>query len=337
MPIYQRGNSYQAVLNNPALPGGRARVTFGTKAEAEQWLMQGRVAILSGKSPSSVLALASGLPVTMADLLKRVEVDHWQGTKGERTAMINAKQVIDVIGSNVSPADITDQVVRDMIAEFKGAGNSSGTINRKLAALSKMLQHYTEIGGTLRLPKIPKLKEGQHRIRYITEDEEQVMLKWASDMGLDNFHDFVVLGLDTGLRTRTEALALLPSNIMKQSGAPVAITVHPDQAKSKKPRTIPLTQRCKEIIARRSNTLFREFTYSQLRWTWDRMKEDMGLSEDPQFIPYALRHTFCSRLVQRGVHLVTVKELAGHSDVSVTMRYSHLAPHNYTDAIKVLE
>jgi hypothetical protein len=299
--------------------------------------MQGRVAILSGKSPASVIALASGLPVTLADLLKRVEVDHWQGTKGERTAMINARQVIDVIGSNVSPSDITDQVVRDMIAEFKAAGNSSGTINRKLAALSKMLQHYTDIGGTLRLPKIPKLKEGHHRIRYITEEEEKIMLKWAGDMGLESFRDFMVLGLDTGLRTRTEALALEASNILRHHGEPVAITVHPDQAKSKKPRTIPLTSRCKEVITRRSNSLFRSFTYSNLRWSWDRMKEDMGLSDDAQFIPYTLRHTFCSRLVQRGVHLVTVKELAGHSDVSVTMRYSHLAPHNYTDAIKVLE
>ncbi len=36
-----------------------------------------------------------------------------------------------------------------------------------------------------------------------------------------------------------------------------------------------------------------------------------------------LRHTFASRLVSRGVDIVTVQQLLGHSDVTVTMRYTH--------------
>jgi site-specific recombinase XerD len=35
------------------------------------------------------------------------------------------------------------------------------------------------------------------------------------------------------------------------------------------------------------------------------------------------RHTFASRLVNSGVDIVTVKELLGHSSISVTMRYAH--------------
>ena len=38
---------------------------------------------------------------------------------------------------------------------------------------------------------------------------------------------------------------------------------------------------------------------------------------------HTLRHTFASRLVNRGVDIVTVKELLGHSSVTVTMRYTH--------------
>src|SRR5262249_20889668 len=36
-----------------------------------------------------------------------------------------------------------------------------------------------------------------------------------------------------------------------------------------------------------------------------------------------LRHTFASRLVNRGVDIVTVQQLLGHLSVTVTMRYTH--------------
>jgi site-specific recombinase XerD len=38
---------------------------------------------------------------------------------------------------------------------------------------------------------------------------------------------------------------------------------------------------------------------------------------------HKLRHTFASRLVNRGVDIVTVQQLLGHSTVATTMRYTH--------------
>ena len=38
---------------------------------------------------------------------------------------------------------------------------------------------------------------------------------------------------------------------------------------------------------------------------------------------HTLRHTFASRLLKRGVDIMTVKELLGHSTVTVTMLYTH--------------
>jgi integrase len=48
---------------------------------------------------------------------------------------------------------------------------------------------------------------------------------------------------------------------------------------------------------------------------------------------HALRHTFCSQLVQAGIPLRTVQVLAGHSSIRITEKYAHLAPSSLRDAI----
>jgi site-specific recombinase XerD len=49
------------------------------------------------------------------------------------------------------------------------------------------------------------------------------------------------------------------------------------------------------------------------------------------------RHTFCSRLVMRGVDLLTVSKLARHKSVAVTQRYAHLSPEHLANAVDVLD
>jgi integrase len=49
-----------------------------------------------------------------------------------------------------------------------------------------------------------------------------------------------------------------------------------------------------------------------------------------------LRHSFASRMVQRGVPLKAVQELLGHADIKTTMRYAHLAPSDLQRAVAAL-
>ncbi len=49
-----------------------------------------------------------------------------------------------------------------------------------------------------------------------------------------------------------------------------------------------------------------------------------------------LRHTFCSRLVERGVPLETVARLAGHESLQTTRRYAHLSPDHLLEAVEQL-
>lgn len=49
--------------------------------------------------------------------------------------------------------------------------------------------------------------------------------------------------------------------------------------------------------------------------------------------PHELRHTFCRELVGSGVDIATVADLAGHSDINVTRRYSKPSARDLEHAI----
>jgi site-specific recombinase XerD len=55
-----------------------------------------------------------------------------------------------------------------------------------------------------------------------------------------------------------------------------------------------------------------------------------------RFSWHCLRHTFASRLVMAGVDIRTVQELMGHKSISMTVRYSHLAPKHTLAAVELL-
>jgi integrase len=51
---------------------------------------------------------------------------------------------------------------------------------------------------------------------------------------------------------------------------------------------------------------------------------------------HKLRHTFCSHLAMRGATLTEIQKLAGHADLKMTMRYTHLMPASLDAAIDLL-
>jgi len=52
---------------------------------------------------------------------------------------------------------------------------------------------------------------------------------------------------------------------------------------------------------------------------------------------HVLRHTFATHLAMRGVPLTTIQTLLGHSTITTTMRYAHVAPSTLRAAIDMLD
>ncbi len=270
--------------------------------------------------------------MNLGDLLMSTYERHWYGAKGEHTAMANAQQVVDILGTTLDAAEVTEVHLETLITSLKGRGNKAGTINRKLAALSKMLRHGSRLRVVTRLPVIEKLKEPRGRVRWLTRVEEKELNDTFRAIGQGVMCDLVVVLVDTGLRL-SEALGL---TWIQVDDAWVSLW----DTKNGEERRIPMTERvARTMKSRRPHPKgpFQGITKAQSQYQWNRARHIMGLTGDKEFVLHALRHTFCSRLVQKGVPLATVQKLAGHKDFKMTLRYSHLAPGDSLDAIKKLE
>ena len=71
----------------------------------------------------------------------------------------------------------------------------------------------------------------------------------------------------------------------------------------------------------------------KFRRSWDDVLETASIAN---FRWHDLRHTFASKLVQRGVSLYVVQKLLGHGSITTTMRYAHLAPDQGRAAVNLL-
>jgi site-specific recombinase XerD len=68
----------------------------------------------------------------------------------------------------------------------------------------------------------------------------------------------------------------------------------------------------------------------QISDSFNRAIDKLGLNQDitdrrDKVTFHSLRHTYASQLVQAGVDIYHVKELLGHSTITLTERYSHLS------------
>lgn len=276
---------------------------------------------------------------TMQKAFEKAKETAWAGTAGEVNALRNAQEAVEYFRPGTTLDKVTVDRIDEYVVSLRTKGNSNATINRKLAALSKMFTIAVDRGGAPAKPRIERKRESQGRIRFLTQQEERTALSLLEQWGKDEHAEAFCILIDTGLRP-SELWRLAARDLNYVTETPT-LTIW--KTKTNKPRTIPMTQRVADIMRRRMELhpngtgLFPDAGNFWFEHVWDRLKDHMGLQNDPQFVPYTLRHTCASRLVQRGVHLKVVQEWMGHAAIQTTMIYAHLAPTNLIDAVRVLE
>lgn len=334
--IRKRGNSYQYIVTHEGKQySGTADTLEGAIAERKNmaYLLTKNNPPTIPKAESIAVPSSSKLRIprnmSMQEAVNKAYGLRWEDTKAERTSMLNANSLIKYFGKTTPVSNITTEAVHDLVISLKQQGLSNATINRKLSCLSVILKIAEDCGATTASPNLSRRKEYKGRERFLTEKEEQDAIALLSSWGKDDHRDAFIVLLDTGMRTG-ELFKLQAKDADFKQGKYGILTLW--RTKNDLPRSVPMTYRVSSIVEERVNACKNSnepiFNFNQwwLRSTWDRLKSNLGLTNDSQFVPHILRHTCASRLVQRGVPLLMVQKWLGHESLQSTMRYSHLSP-----------
>lgn len=268
-------------------------------------------------------------------------------------------------------SEITLREMEAMRVTWLTQGLSESSANRKMASLRGVLSRAVDWGYLDAHPmaKLKQLKtDTRGRIRYLSPTEEASLRealearqegirverdsanKWRlerkkelyPDLRKVHFADHLMplflISINTGVR-RGELFNLKWGDVNLGGKT---ITIEGDGAKSGQTRHIPLNKEAHQTLKlwmeQQSGPgyVFPSQTGGRLdnvKKSWDGALKAAGVQA---FRWHDLRHTFASKLVMAGAPLNTVRDLLGHADLKMTLRYAHLAPGTKAAAVELI-
>lgn len=237
-------------------------------------------------------------------------------------------------GDNKSVNDITPEDIEKYKRYLKETGKlKNSSTNRHLEILSKMFNLAIANKELVENPvsKVEKLREDNHTIRFLTKDEEKRLFTSIVNIA-PYIKPIVITALQTGMR-KGEIFNLKWSNI--KCGYIELL-----ETKSGKMRNIPISSTLKDVFAHIQKTSEYVFInpdtdkpYRDIKKSWYNIRKDANLLD---FRFHDLRHTVATRMVEKGIDLLVVKDILGHTMIETTMRYAHPVPERKKAAIEVL-
>ena len=233
-----------------------------------------------------------------------------------------------------------------LTGELQAAGCSVAAQRRHVGMLAMLLGHAVRWGLLDHAPKARLPRPGPGKDRWLTPAQARALIEAAREHEL--MSTLVPGLLYTGMRIgealalRWECVDLERAQIEVRASHSRGQTTTP---KSGKPRRVPLSAEGVEVFRRRWEmrepsplvwTLGgQQIDYRSATWRWQKLLRELPELEGLRM--HDLRHTYASWLVQSGVAIQVVAELLGHANISVTMRYTHLAPETLHNAVAHLD
>lgn len=227
---------------------------------------------------------------------------------------------------------------------------SGSTVNKEVMRFKHLLNRAVAWGYLKDTPAkaVRRAKEAPGRTRYLTTEERDQLLNGAEATvkardgrtwvirhePSPTLRLYILAALQTAAR-RGELLGLRWVDVDVK-----ARTLTFRRTKNGDARTVPLTDTLLKALATLPRPLdsqahvFPERGPKVLSRSFARLAERLGL-KDLRF--HDLRHDAASTLTMAGVPQRTVMAVLGHRDPRMTMRYQHLTPEHFRDAMQALD
>ncbi|AFZ83154.1 site-specific tyrosine recombinase XerD [Candidatus Kinetoplastidibacterium crithidiae] len=243
---------------------------------------------------------------------------------------IFAKNIID---------DVNVERIEEWFANNDGSMIKSSTSNRRLAALKRFYSWAMREGLLLCNPclNIKMAKSYRNIPSTLSEEEVEKLITSPDVSNARGLRDRAMLEMlySTGLRV-SELVSLKLRDINLDDGV-----VHVVLGKGSKDRLVPLGEECifwickyledsrsRIIKYKNSEVLFvtNQLTSMSRQAFWQLVKKYALLAQiNIPISPHVLRHAFATHLLNHGADLRVVQLLLGHSDISSTQIYTHVA------------
>ena len=274
---------------------------------------------------------------TLSEATRVVYKRRKNGTKSATNFLIGMKHNIKALG-DLPVNKITRPMVNKMMDILKAEHkNSNAVVNQKMGYLRVVLQEMEE-DGFIEMIKMPKPRPTKNsKVHYLTKDMEEELLDHLLINRYREAYDIVCCLIDLGCRVN-ELLNLEKRFVDFDNNQ-----INFNDRKNDQAVAVPMTDRVQKIMkkcfsygARPTEKVFCGVDYAWLNNIWQKARKELGYAKEKYYTLHLCRHTCASRLVQRGVPLLLVKDWLGHEDIQTTMIYAHLAPKALHSVVEVL-
>lgn len=261
--------------------------------------------------------------MNLKQLTAEVDELYYNDSTSYKTITSIQKELLVVLDSETDIKNINIAAILKYFKYLKSNNNKPSTINNKMMYLSKLLNYAFKNNLIKSKPLIPTIKNKNKETVTISETEFKQMLDYSLNNHKIELYQVLIIGYNTGMRI-SNILSLKPDNIDNDY-------IRIWRNKTNTPYSIPMNNTLKELL--KDFTGF-NINYRQIQYQFNTMIKKLNL--DTRITIHTLRHTTCSRLIEKGVSLPVVQKIMNHKNIQTTMIYTHIKNKQLENAINLL-
>ena len=278
---------------------------------------------------------------TLSEATNLVYKRRYNGEDSATNFLIAMKYNIKAIG-NLQVNKITKQHIKKLMDYHRFTRkNSKQVTNTKVGYLKTVLDEMVEDGFIKDVSFPRRLKEKKQKVHYLTKEMEDELLNYLFDLGAGGDYYYLtakeIIKCLIDLGCRVNELLNLEKRFVDFDNNQINF----NDRKNDNAVAVPMTDRVsfymvKYCADKKDNEKLFDVNYSWLNAIWQKARKDLGYADKKFYTIHLCRHTCGSRLAQRGVALLLIKDWLGHEDIENTMIYAHLAPKALHSVVDVL-